>query len=240
MPNILICNRSREESEFLGNKALSYYSQEIGSVIIFETGEALLSYLEERIPEPNILVVELGFCKDVLKTANKAKEINPWTEIIFLCNNGEWNLEVYEVDHVYGLACPYSDEKLEAALKRAMGKIGENHKTLLPVKKKGIIYPINIREIQYIENDRRTINIYTEGQCHSLYLKFSEIEKYKTDYFVRCHNSYAVNLFYVRAMEDFNFVMNCGKNIPISRSRRMEAREAYEVFITRETFIVNN
>ncbi len=233
MVNVLICNSSLQESEELRQKALQC-SDRIKSVIFFEEKDTFLFYLEEHRSEPSIIIIELEFCKDGVKIAQKAKSLNPWAEIIFLCTKGKWTTEVYNVDHVYGLECPLSEEKLQTAINRALDKIDDKRNTLFPIKKKGIIYAIPIKGIQYLEQDRRMIHVHTEEDTHSIYVKFSEIEKYKTDYFARCHNSYAVNFFYVYSMTDQHFMMKNGKKIPISRSRKNETKEAYEAFITRK------
>lgn len=234
MVNILICNGSQQESQELREKLLQCCNDRLKATIFFEESDTFLFYLEEHRAEPNIVIIELEFCKNGLKIADKAKELNPWSEIIFLSKNGEWTTDVYNVDHVYGLELPLSDEKLKEAIHRGLEKIDEKRNTLLPIKKKGTIYAVSLKEIQYLEQERRMIHIHTEKEIHSLYIKFSEIEKYRTDYFARCHNSYAVNFFFVTLMADQHFIMKCGKKIPISRSRKHETEIAYEDFITRQ------
>ena len=234
MVNVLICNGSQKESDELREKILECCSDRISATIFFQDKDTFLFYLEEHKVEPSIIIIELEFCREGLKIAQKAKALSPWAEIIFLCTKGKWTTEVYDVDHVYGLECPLSEERLELSINRALSNIDEKRNTLFPVKKKGTVYAIPIKEIQYLEQNKRVINLHTKDEIHSLYVKFSEIEKYRTDYFARCHSSYAVNFFYVKAMTDQHFMMKCGKKIPISRSRKHETEEAYTAFITRQ------
>lgn len=234
MVDILICNSSLKVSEELHHKALECYSDRIKAAIIFEDNDTLFFYLEEHNPEPSILIIELEFCKNGIEVAERAKKINPWLVIIFISNDDKWKMEVYDIEHVYGLEYPLTIEKLKIAITLALNKIDEKRNTLFPIKKKGIVFAIPVKEIQYLEQDRRMIYIHTEEEVYSLYVKFSEIEKYKTDYFTRCHNSYAVNLFYVNLMSDLFFIMKCGRKIPISRSRKNEAKAAYEAFLSRK------
>jgi DNA-binding LytR/AlgR family response regulator len=234
MVNVLICNGSLKESDELREKILQCCSDRIKATIFFEDKDAFLFYLEEHRVEPSIIIIELEFCREGLKIAQKAKDLSPWAEIIFLCTKGKWTTAVYDVEHVYGLECPLSEEKLELAINRALSNIDEKRNTLFPVKKKGTVYAIPIKEIRYLEQDKRVINLHTKDEIHSLYVKFADIEKYRTDYFVRCHSSYAVNFFYVKSMTDQHFMMTCGKKIPISRSRKNETKGAYEAFINRQ------
>lgn len=234
MVNILICSESLQESEEIRQKVSHCFSEKIKATIFFEEKDTFLFYVEEHSPEPSIIIISLDFCKGGLKIAEKAKMLSPWAEIIFLCMKGHWTLDVYDVEHIYGLECPLSDQKLEIAIKRALEKIEDKRKTLFPIKNKGIICAVPIKEIQYLEQDKRIIYVQTVEARHSLYIKFTEIEQYKTDYFIRCHNSYAVNLLYVQAMVDSHFIMKNGKKIPISRSRKSDAQKAYEAFISRK------
>ena len=234
MVNVLICNGSHQESQELREKTINCCRDRVKAVILFDEKETFLFYLEEHISEPNIIIIGLDFCKDGLKIAEKAKALNPWSEIIFLCNNGRWTMDVYNVDHIYGLECPLSEGKIKIAITRALDKIGKNQNSLFPIKKKGITYALHIKDIQYLEQDKRVIHLHTDGEIHTIYVKFSEIEKYRTDFFIRCHSSYAVNFLFVKSMTDQHFIMKNGKKIPISRSRKDETRKSYEAFISRE------
>lgn len=137
MINVLICNGSIEESQDFRNNILKCCGNRVNGIIIFEECETFLFYLEEHKTDANIIIFELGFCKGGLKIADKAKELNPWSEIIFISHKGKWFLDVYDVEHVYGLEYPFTEEKLEIGLKKALDKIDENGKVLFPVKKKG-------------------------------------------------------------------------------------------------------
>jgi DNA-binding LytR/AlgR family response regulator len=233
MPNILICNNSKEKSEYIASKIREWCVSQIESIIYFENEEALLSYLEESNPEPSILVIDLEFCENGLRAAERSKRINPWIGIIFYSENGKWDLRVYDIEHAYGLDFPLSKDKTAVAVKKALEKIDKAKIDIFPVKEKGIIHPVNIKEIQYLEQDRRVIHIHTEAQAYSVYVKINEFEKDKREAFIRCHNSFVVNFCFVRGMGDFFFTLINGERIPISRSRRNQAKEAYEAFISR-------
>lgn len=231
MVNILICSGSYQEAEEIREKALHHYMDQIKAVIWFKEKEALFFHIEECTSERSILIIEIEFCNDGIKIAEKAKSIDPWAEVIFICKKDKWTLDVYEVDHAYGLEYPLSDEKVKCAINRTIDRIDEKRNTLFPIKKKGIIYALDIKKIQYLEQEKRKIHIHTEGEIHSVYVKFSDIEKYKTDYFARCHSSYAVNLYFVLSISESHFMMKNGAKVPISRSRMRETREIYEAFI---------
>ena len=190
--------------------------------------------MEESNPEPSILVIDLEFCEDGVRVAERSIGLNPWIGIIFYSESGKWDLRVYEIDHAYGSGCPLSKDKLTAAIDKAINKIEKAKTNILPIKEKGIIHPVNIKEIQYLEQDRRIIHIHTEREAYSMYVKLTEFDKERRHCFIRCHNSFIVNFLHVRAMQDYSFLMRNGARVPISRSRRDQAREEYEAYITRQ------
>jgi DNA-binding LytR/AlgR family response regulator len=191
-------------------------------------------YLEENDSKPAVLMIDLCFCRDGIGLAHKAKQINPWLQVIFLINSGDMTLDIYDVDHVYALEEPLNPKKLKAAFHKAVQKIDENRRELIPIRKRGVTYAIPLKRIEYLEKDRRLVHIHMGVVKHSIYAKFEDMKKYKTDYFVRCHNSYVVNLIHVDTMEEQHFIMKNGRKIPISRSRSQEAKETYLAFLMRE------
>lgn len=230
MPNILICNNTKEKCQELAREILKHCSSEMKSLQYFTKEEALLSYLEESNPEPSILVIDLKFAQDGVQVAQKSIKLNPWTGVIFYSESGQWDLKVYEIDHAYGLKDPLSSDKLT----RAIDKIHEIKSNIIPIKEKGVIHPVEIKTIQYLEQDRRLIHIHTVEQAYSVYIKFDDFDRNQRHSFIRCHNSFVVNFLHVKGMQEFYFLMKNGDTIPISRSRRSHAREEYEAYISRQ------
>jgi two-component system response regulator LytT len=233
MLKILICDDSPKEGEALRDEILKCCGDRVGSVSLFQKKESLKFYLEDNDFEPAILMIDLNFCKDGIGLAEKAKQLNPWIQIIFLVNQGNMTLDVYDVDHIYSLEEPLNLEKLKVAFQKAIQKIDENRRELIPIRKRGITYAIPLKKIEYIEKDRRLVHLYMGAAKHSVYAKFEDLKKYKRDYFVRCHNSYVVNLIHVENMEDQHFLLKNGRKVPISRSRCKEAKESYLSFLMR-------
>lgn len=239
MINLLFCNDSSQEIEKLRGQSLGFSSDLINEVILFKKEDCLFFYLEEHSPEPSILMIQIAFAENGIEIAKRAKEINPWVEIIFVCYKDKWTPEIYEVEHAYCLEYPFTRERIENSIDHAIEKTEEKQITLLPIKKNGATIALPVNEIIYFEQERRILHVHTEMETHSVYLKFSDITKYRTDYFLRCHNSYAVNLFFVKCMTDVYFEMKNGIKIPISRSRKHEVKTTYEAFITGEIIITS-
>lgn len=92
--------------------------------------------------------------------------------------------------------------------------------------------PVNLplERISHFEN--RLHKVYatlTDGSVIPLSQKLSDILESVSEQkiFLRCHQSYVVNLAHVHALEDSCFSMESGASIPISRAFYKEAKNAY-------------
>ena len=81
-------------------------------------------------------------------------------------------------------------------------------------------------DILYMERKGRVTYIQCKDECIDTPDKLSELEKYlSTVAFVRCHNSYIVNLTAVKEFARTEFLMIDKVRIPISRYKLQETRE---------------
>lgn len=96
-------------------------------------------------------------------------------------------------------------------------------KESLFLKKKGIIYKININSILYVTaNDDYTMTMTERGEFISS-LRLFEVEKILTNYpvFFKTHRSYIVNLAKIDSIDEDNNLLKIGKmKIPVSRRNR--------------------
>ncbi|MDO4943226.1 MAG: LytTR family DNA-binding domain-containing protein, partial [Lachnospiraceae bacterium] len=87
-------------------------------------------------------------------------------------------------------------------------------------------------EIQYMERSERKTYIYSydcgQERVIATSQKINELSK-KLDsrIFMRCHNSYIVNINFISKMYREHFVLKNGKSIPISRRYSKKIRERF-------------
>ncbi|MBC5625749.1 LytTR family transcriptional regulator [Clostridium sp. NSJ-49] len=76
------------------------------------------------------------------------------------------------------------------------------------------------------------IDIHTNSEKITLRKKISEIEKIlPSEYFIRCHRSYIVNVKYIKAIIKNNVLLVSGLKIPISRGKYKEVNDAFINYI---------
>lgn len=76
---------------------------------------------------------------------------------------------------------------------------------------------INLRDILYLESDKRRVLVVTEQEEYLYYGKLDEAQK-QLESFFRCHRSFLVNPAQIKKHSGEEIVLQNGKEIPISRT----------------------
>lgn len=102
-----------------------------------------------------------------------------------------------------------------------------------PVKTRDVQMRIDHRSISCFESRQRIVLLHTEQQTLEFYGKLNDVfATLADDRFVRCHQSYIVNMEKVRLLDKANrlFVMLSGRTIEISKSHYKDVVEAFQAF----------
>ena len=89
---------------------------------------------------------------------------------------------------------------------------------------------LKLERIAWFENRlHRVFVTLTDGEVISIHQKLTELQEELGEYprFLRCHQSYLVNLEQVERLEDSCFHMKDGQVIPISRNFYKQSKNAY-------------
>ena len=192
----------------------------------FAGGKQLESYTGEPM---DVLFIDV-----VLNDASgisTAVEINrKWKkcQIVYLTNYLFFATEVYHTDHVfYVLKAQFADrigEIFEKIFDR-LSRIGEKLIFSVIGGEKLSAAP---EDILYFERKGRETGIHTCWGVYAVWDKLQTLmERLPILDFVRCHNSYIVNLLSVREMRDNEFIMTEGSSVPISRRYAKTVKEAF-------------
>ena len=205
--------------------------------------EALLD-VEEGHLDPEVCFIDLASGEsakagpsatestDGISFAQKLKEMLPAVQIIFTSEHDTFYPQVYEAEHIWLLKKPVDSMLLRKAWSRAMQCIDRRESRYFTYCFAKHTYQIPLKEILYFEKDRRRIIIHTtespgesEGTVY-FYGTMDELMPRLDGHFLRCHNSYVVNLSYVNVWN--KTVFNIGKHkIPISRKYAKVAKAAF-------------
>ncbi len=233
MLNVMICDENTDFARAFKDQIIQTYGEQIHSVAYFKNEEALNLALEQYSNSKLVVFMDAGFCGDSISIAKNIKENYQLVQIIFISGCLKCCTDIYEVEHLYFLKKPIDTKRLLSALEMTTSKIDSTCKNILPIVTKEASYCIPISSIEYLEKERRLINVYEKGNKHSFYGKYEDLEVYRKSNrnFWRCHNSYVVNFKYVGALKDQCFHMKSGAIIPISRNYSKQVREEYRKFL---------
>ena len=231
MWNIAICDDEPEIVKKVADKlqrcrdadaALS----ELGWIIAYYDGDTLAEDMEEGKEEADIVIMDIKLKKDNgICIAERILQARPDCQIIFMSGYDDYYEAVYDVDHIFFLQKPISDETLTKALRRALEKLRSLKESYFQRETKSGRFATPYSSIYYFEKEKRQVLVRGNGGqvlC-SFYGKFEELSDLPKN-FLRCHNSMIVNLGRVRALERNRFLLIDGGSVPISRRYLEESR----------------
>ena len=96
---------------------------------------------------------------------------------------------------------------------------------------KQMFYP---GEICYLESRGHQTFIHLDQKKEVCCDKLSDLEEQMGEQFVRCHQSFLVNMKYIRRIEKESLILENGKRIPISKKRDLETKERYFLHLERK------
>ena len=153
------------------------------------------------------------------------RQIQCKVPIIFLTASPDYAIESYEVQASGYLLKSFSEEKLMKLLNRILKT---DMKRRVAIKnRRQYRYPCT-DDIMYIDSNKHNVTLHLSDGSEIITVdKLGEIEKRINEKrFLRCHQSYLVNMDYVADVQD-NFIMKDGSIVPIRVRGRKEMLDAY-------------
>ncbi len=169
---------------------------------------------------------------DGISAAKYIRLVDPDVQIMFITNLAQYAIKGYEVDALDYVLKPINYYSLAMKLKKVLRLMRSSDEKALMLKKDGDIIRIPYARIYYIDVYNHSLVYHTiDGDItRTGSYTLSELEReLSADGFVRCSQSYLVNLRYADGIEG-NMLKILDTKIPISRNRRkvtMDAMLAY-------------
>ncbi|MCH5212202.1 MAG: LytTR family transcriptional regulator DNA-binding domain-containing protein [Oscillospiraceae bacterium] len=167
-----------------------------------------------------------------LEAASKANEINPMYRFNLFCPDCDDVERLFYKGISYFVKIPFSSESVIRAvefLKRFYNE--QMHKSLLLKSKHGI-ESIIFSDIKYVMSDKRKVIIYKQTEESAYYYKLDEIEAMLGAGFLRCHQSFIVNMEMIKAFVPEGLILTDETFIPVSRKKYYAAKREYLEYIT--------
>ena len=224
---IAICDDTSEDIERLSH-ALYAYDRSF-EIITYTNGETLIDEFSDSDPLVDILFLDIYMPGiDGVKTAQKISDVRKDIKIIFISSSKDHYSQAYEVFAFNYILKPFDREKLYHVLDRAIEGIKRELRQKIHFNYKSIEYSVNCRDIVYIESSDKLILFHlSDGSTLQRYGKLDEmIKELQEQPFVRCHQSFIVNISFITEMGE-NYFRVGQVVIGISKKYLKPAKDEY-------------
>lgn len=231
MLRIAICDDQPSERELLSRFLRAYFAAHPYEYILTEyaRGETLVDDYEDGLVSFDLIFLDIYMDSMLgMEAARGVRRFAPRVPIVFLTTTPDYALESYDVCAYSYLIKPLDGDKAAALLARFLREEFDGRQKTLLLREGGKGRRIVYREIEYIESRRNVLLVHLDnGEEHRVYAKLSDVERELEGHgFLRCHQSYIVNMDRVRTVED-DFLMLSGARIPIRQRGAKTIRAAY-------------
>lgn len=234
MIKVAMCEDSRTDRDIL-QKIIEYLMKERGlafQIEMYEDGESLINGYSNHPCDLIFLDIMMGEI-DGIETGRRIREIDQKVEIVYCTSSEDFAIAAYEIHAMGYLLKPYEPGRIGAVLDYYVQKHPQKNQNFIEVKshRKSVIIPY--KDIIYMESDNKVVYIHTTTQGDvKVYNRLDVLEdEIKDERFLRCHQSYFVNMQYVAGLVDSDFIMITDSMIPIRKSGRKLIVKRYEEFL---------
>ena len=127
---------------------------------------------------------------------------------------------------------PLDDGHFRRTMDRAMESLKQQKNNRIVIKKGCSCEVIRLSDIEYCEVQGRKIYIHQRGgRVADCYEKLDTFAGRLDGRFFRCHRSFIVNLGLISGCADGQITLSSGGNIPVSRLRERDLRQALLQFM---------
>lgn len=194
----------------------------------FQSADAVLIALEEKCYQPDIAVLDIRLADvDGIALAKQINRSAPACRIIFLSSYTGYLMDAYEAEHVYYVLKPDMAVRLPVALRKALAALTTVR--TLTVRRGAAYQLVNLDTVLCLERSlHKTLVHTTDGTLETTQSPQALLESGQAEsHFIHCHQSYWVYEQAIASMERDFFHLSSGMSVPISRSRRNDARAAF-------------
>lgn len=194
----------------------------------YESGELLLWDFESG-NHFDIILLDI-FMEGIsgMETAKRIRTVDPNVILIFVSSSDDFYREAYDLYAFNYLIKPLEANKLSEVLQRATNKLEKDTENVIHFSFNNSFYTVRYSQLLYLASEMHVVKFHlTSGETLKSYGKIDDfVTKLPEEVFVRCHQSYIINLKHVTGMTTDEFMLGNVK-VPISRKYSAQAREKY-------------
>jgi len=188
------------------------------NITAFCSGEDFLAAFSAERKRYDLILLDIAMGGiSGIELAKKIRESDREAVIIFITSHHEYVFEGYDVNAFHYLVKPVDAAALERLVTTAYKDKFQN--SFFVFKSGAQNRRVAVKDIIWLETTGRKVEIALADRKLPYSGKLTELlDELPKDCFVRCHQSYAVNIGNIRELTRFAAITSNGKKIPISRA----------------------
>lgn len=191
------------------------------NIRLYTTAEA---FLDDARTSHDIafLDIELGGMSG-MDAAFQLRERDQRVIIIFVTNMAQYAVKGYEVDALYYIIKPISEQSVFYKLQRALALLQANAGTELVLRQSSGLTRISTNDLIYVEITNHRLIYHTDAGAYTAYGSLSDVEKtLRPSGFFRCNSCYLVNARYIQSVVGLSLTLRNGTQLQISHPRKKQ------------------
>lgn len=153
------------------------------------------------------------------------------TQVVYVTGYDAFHTQAYRTAHASFLVKPVTQASVDLALDQALGRILDERERPLRVRVKDGERVVRPGDIAFAESRRHRVLLHTDDEVIEASGKLSDVERALPERFVRCHQSFLVNLDRVERLDAAEVLLSSGERVPISKNRRRQVRDALFAYV---------
>lgn len=229
---ILIC----DDDKFYADELDSYIKEFMGSRHIDSTIDKYCDPEDVLKSDTSYALAFLDIEMGKINGITLAKELllrNSKTVVFFVTSYGEYLDDAWDLRAFRFFEKPVNKERLEKSLEKALEFLDESYVDFFAsVNNAQIKIPVN--NVIYIERSNRKVKLVTVDNTYYPRESLDEWrEKLPNTFFQTVHNSYIVNLHFVRQYNYSFLTLEGGAEIPVASRKQAEFRKVWFDYLRR-------
>lgn len=229
-----ICDDNKVYLEFLMELVRKH--AHVGSAKIEEINPSDMAMkIQNKICPYDIIITDIDMGSfNGIEFAKEINKINPTCSIIFISNYLNYAMDVYDTRHVYFVLKSEAENRIQKALEKAISAFNDRGSNYLTIKYQNVEHRIPLMDITHIEALGRYLYIYDRIQSYKCINSLKVLSSELSGTFARCHNSFIVNLDFIRSISRTNCTLASGTEIPISQTYLKCFQSAYLSHVSKQ------
>ncbi len=201
----------------------------IFNVVVFKNGLDLVS---EYSADYDLIFMDIVMSfMDGIETAKVLRKLDKNVSLVFVTNMAKFAIKGYEVDAAGFLVKPFTYTEFALKMDKIIARMTKRESDAFCIKLDIGLAKVYISDIIYVRVEGRNVSLHTFNGDMVMRKPMKDVEKLLENHkFVRCDNSYLVNLAFVTSIGKTSAIV-AGEEVPVSRAKRKKFMDALTLYL---------